>query len=86
VGAQQICMAYGVSAPGTCTGAHHHGETETAAYVLSGTVRLYFGGDFHEYLDASAGEFVFVPAGIPHMEISPTRWPRSWLPAHRETP
>jgi uncharacterized RmlC-like cupin family protein len=69
-GAEQICMAYGVSAPGTSTGAHHHGTTETAAYVLSGSVRIYFGNQYEEYLDANAGEFVFVPPHIHHIEIN----------------
>src|SRR5215204_1573077 len=69
-GAQQLCMAYGVSAPGTSTGPHHHANSETAGYVLSGTMRLYFGEHFDEYLDVSAGEFVFVPAHLPHIEIN----------------
>jgi len=46
-------------------GAHHRAATETVAYVLSGPVRIYFGNDFEEYLDASAGEFVFVPPRTP---------------------
>jgi len=65
-------MAYGVSAPGTSTGAHHHADTETAAYVLSGSVRIYFGDHFGEYPDAGAGEFVFVPPRIPHVEVNIT--------------
>ncbi len=50
---------------------HHHGEAETAAYILEGRVRVYFGEDFKEYIDAGPGDFLFVPAYIHHIEANP---------------
>ena len=50
---------------------HHHGEAETASYVLSGRCRVYFGEDFTEYVEVGAGEFLFVPAHIVHIEANP---------------
>ena len=50
---------------------HHHGEAETAAYVLSGRVRVYFGEDFKEVVEAGPGDFLFVPPYTPHIEANP---------------
>jgi uncharacterized RmlC-like cupin family protein len=59
--------------PGARTGVHHHGSQETVAYVLSGTCEIRWGesGEFRTH--ASAGDFVHVPAYLPHMEINPSR-------------
>ena len=50
---------------------HHHGEAETAAYVLTGKVRVYYGEDFKEYIEAGPGDFLFVPPYTPHIEGNP---------------
>ena len=50
---------------------HHHGEAETAVYLLRGHVRVYFGVDFEEYVEAGPGDFLFVPAHIHHIEANP---------------
>ena len=54
---------------------HSHGEAETAAYVLSGNIRVYFGEDFKEYVDAGPGDYLFVPANTPHIEGNVTDEP-----------
>src|SRR3954464_15823595 len=46
----------------------HHGEAETGAYLLSGRARIYFGKDFREFVEMSAGDFMFVPPFLPHLE------------------
>ena len=48
-----------------------HGEAETAAYVLSGRVRVYYGEDFKEVVEAGPGDFLFVPPHTPHIEANP---------------
>jgi len=84
VGAQQMCTAYGVSAPGTSRGAHHHADTETAAYVLSGTVRNYFGTTSRNtWTRALVSSCSCRPASSTSKSTSPTRWPRSWLRVRR---
>ena len=50
-------------------------EPETAAYVLSGNIRVYFGEDFKEYVDAGPGDYIFVPANTPHIEGNVTDEP-----------
>jgi uncharacterized RmlC-like cupin family protein len=74
-GAKKIWLGHVTCAPNTLGPPHHHGEAETAAYVLSGTIRVYFGEDFKEYVDAGAGDFIFVPANTPHIEGNVTDEP-----------
>jgi len=50
---------------------HHHGEAETAAYVISGHVRVHYGEEFEEYVEAGPGDYLFVPANTWHIEENP---------------
>ena len=58
--------------PGARTGIHHHGEQNTIVYLLSGTSYVRWGerGEFNA--TAHAGDFLFVPAWLPHQEINPS--------------
>ena len=72
--------------PGVRTGVHHHGSQETIAYVLEGACEVRWGekGEFRAH--ASAGDFIHVPAYLPHMEINPSRnRPFRWVVV-RSTP
>jgi uncharacterized RmlC-like cupin family protein len=72
--------------PGARTGIHHHGEQETIVYVLEGESYVRWGerGEF----DATvrAGDFLHVPAWVPHQEINPSMTaPFRWIVV-RSTP
>jgi uncharacterized RmlC-like cupin family protein len=58
--------------PGARTGIHHHGEQHTIAYVLSGTCYVRWGDRGEFDATAQAGDFLFVPAWLPHQEINPS--------------
>jgi uncharacterized RmlC-like cupin family protein len=58
--------------PGARTGIHHHGEQSTIAYVLSGICDVRWGGRGEYLAHAKAGDFIHVPAFLPHMEINPS--------------
>ena len=58
--------------PGACTGIHHHGEQQTIAYVLSGICEVRWGARGEYSASAKAGDFIHVPAFLPHMEINPS--------------
>src|SRR5205807_4400571 len=58
--------------PGSRTGVHHHGEQETIAYVLSGICEIRWGERGESVARAKAGDFIHVPAFLPHMEINPS--------------
>jgi uncharacterized RmlC-like cupin family protein len=53
------------------SGWHHHGDYETAIYVLSGAFRMEFGPGGAEVIDASPGDFLFVARGAIHRESNP---------------
>lgn len=58
--------------PGSRTGVHHHGNQETIAFVLSGTCEIRWGSKGEFAAQAGPGDFIHVPAYLPHMEINPS--------------
>jgi uncharacterized RmlC-like cupin family protein len=68
VGAQHLWLGRAVAPPGTTSGVHHHGASETAIYVLRGRSTLFFGEGLRERLELQAGDFAFVPAWAIHAE------------------
>jgi len=74
-GAKRVWLGLVTCVPNTLGPPHHHGEAETAAYVLSGHIRVYYGEGFHEHIDAEPGDFIFVPAYLPHIEGNVTDEP-----------
>jgi uncharacterized RmlC-like cupin family protein len=60
----------------TSSGNHHHGESETAIYVVSGTpVFVFLDVDGEEPVErriqTAPGDYVFVPPYVPHREENP---------------
>jgi len=70
-GASKIWFGTVTCAPNYKGPPHHHGEAETAAYVVSGYVRVHYGEDFKDYVEAGPGDYLFVPANTPHIEENP---------------
>jgi uncharacterized RmlC-like cupin family protein len=56
--------------PGSASGWHHHGEHETSIYVEDGSLRMEFGVDGAEVIEAEAGDFLRVPKHAIHREIN----------------
>lgn len=74
VGSEKLWMGQTSVAPHTASGDHHHGEAETAIYVVSGRPRFVFAEGAEEVrIDAAPGDFIFVPPYAPHREENP--WP-----------
>lgn len=66
--------------PGGRTAIHHHGEQDTIAYVLAGTCLVRWGERGEFSAAARSGDFLHVPAWLPHMEINPsTSEPFRWV-------
>ena len=76
-GAGRVWLGLVTASQNTKGPPHHHGEAETAAYVLSGHVRVYYEEEYRDYVDAGPGDFIFVPAHLPHIEANVTNEPRS---------
>ena len=74
VGASGLSMHLVVIPPGGRSEPHCHVGYETGIYVLEGTVRTRWGAALEHEVVSRAGEFLFVPPGIPHeaINLSPT--------------
>jgi uncharacterized RmlC-like cupin family protein len=71
-GSAKVWMGQTHVAPGTASGNHHHGEAETAIYVLSGSPAFVFARDDGEIrLETEPGDYIFVPPYVPHREENP---------------
>jgi uncharacterized RmlC-like cupin family protein len=57
--------------PGMRSGWHHHGDYETAIFVLTGAFRMEFGPGGTKVLDAVPGDFLYVAKGAIHREANP---------------
>ena len=69
VGSEKLWMGETHVAPATNSGDHHHGEAETAIYVVSGQPRFVFVEDGEEVVfETNPGDYIFVPPYTPHRE------------------
>jgi uncharacterized RmlC-like cupin family protein len=71
-GSEKLWMGQTHVAAGAKSGDHHHGEAETAIYVVSGTPAFVFAdGDQEIRLETKPGDYIFVPPHVPHREENP---------------
>jgi uncharacterized RmlC-like cupin family protein len=71
-GSEKVWMGQTHVAAGARSGDHHHGEAETAIYILSGNPSFVFAdGDREVRLDTEPGDYIFVPPYVPHREENP---------------
>jgi uncharacterized RmlC-like cupin family protein len=66
--ATRIWMGRVSNEPGYASVAHHHGEAQTAGFVLKGRARISFGEGYRQHVDMDVGDVVFVPPFFPHIE------------------
>ena len=69
-GSSGVWMGEVTTDAGFRSGAHHHGDVESAIYVMSGHLRFRWGARLEHDAEASAGDFIFVPARLVHQEIN----------------
>ena len=69
VGSRRLWMGETHVSPDTRSANHHHGESETGIYVVSGHPEFVFlDGDDEIRLAATAGDYIYVPPWVPHRE------------------
>jgi len=72
VGSEKLWMGRTHVGPAMKSADHHHGESETAIYVVSGHPRFVFlENDEEVALDTRPGDYIFVPPYVPHREENP---------------
>jgi uncharacterized RmlC-like cupin family protein len=70
-GATGICMHMVTIPPDACANAHLHENHETAIYVLSGEAEMWYGERLEQHLTMQAGDYLYIPAGVPHLPANP---------------
>mgnify|MGYP005641580205 FL=1 len=69
-GAKGLSMNLVLIPPGGSPKAHYHKDFETAIYLLKGRVETRFGEKLQESKINEEGDFVFIPAGVPHKPVN----------------
>jgi uncharacterized RmlC-like cupin family protein len=72
VGADGIWAGVMLAEPNTESVVHHHGPLETVVYVLSGQSKVRWGARLEHEANLEAGDFLYIPAYMPHQEINPS--------------
>ncbi len=71
-GAQGICMHLLKIPPLGRAKAHLHENHETAIYVVSGAAAMWYGDRLEQHLDCGTGDYVYIPASVPHLPYNPS--------------
>ncbi len=69
-GASAISMNLVIVPPRGAAEPHAHRGFETAVYMVSGSVEVRYGRVLEESLTLEAGEFLFMPADVPHQPVN----------------
>ena len=71
-GANSICMHLLEMPPGVSAKPHYHEAHETAIFILEGASEMRYGPNLDQVMRSEAGDFVYIPAGVPHQPYNPT--------------
>lgn len=71
VGSRAICMHMLRLPPGAKARAHLHEAHETAIYVITGRAGMWYGAQLEHHLTVEAGDYLYIPAGVPHLPYNP---------------
>ena len=69
-GATGICLSLATLPPGARARTHLHHGIETAVYIIEGEAEMYFGPRLEARLQGGAGDYMYVPAGMPHLVMN----------------
>lgn len=69
-GAKGISMNIVVIPPSAKAQPHYHQGYETAIYMLKGDVQTFYGENLSKSCINKAGDFIFIPAGVPHQPVN----------------
>ena len=72
VGARGLHMQIVRIPPGGRAKAHKHAEHETAVFALSGTSCMWHGARLDQHATLQPGEFLYIPADVPHLPYNPS--------------
>jgi uncharacterized RmlC-like cupin family protein len=74
-GSDALCMHIVTIPPGASAKPHYHENHESAVFVLEGYSEMRHGPNLEHVMKVEAGDFVYIPAGVPHQPYNPTNKP-----------
>jgi uncharacterized RmlC-like cupin family protein len=74
-GAEKLCLHLVTIPPGGSARPHYHASHESAIYVLEGSSEMRHGEHLEQVMTLAAGDFCYIPAGVPHQPCNPTDKP-----------
>jgi uncharacterized RmlC-like cupin family protein len=72
VGSEALWAGVMLAEPNTASSVHHHGALETVVYVVSGMSQVRWGSRLEHEVELEPGDFVLIPAYMPHQEVNPS--------------
>jgi uncharacterized RmlC-like cupin family protein len=70
-----LCMHRLTMEPGQRARAHLHEDHESSIYMISGRVEMWYGPQLEHHAVVEAGDFVHIPAGVPHLPANTSDQP-----------
>jgi uncharacterized RmlC-like cupin family protein len=70
VGARSLWVGRVRIQPSTSSGAHHHGDCESAIFVISGSATFRYGDDLQHTVEAGPGDYLYIPPNVIHQELN----------------
>lgn len=74
-GSEKLCMHIVTIPPGASARPHYHASHESAIFVLEGYSEMRHGPNLEHVMAVKAGDFCYIPAGVPHQPYNPTDKP-----------
>ena len=71
-GSKGICMHLLEIPPGRRATPHYHEAHETAIFMLEGVTEMRHGPNLDQVMRVEEGDFLYIPAGVPHQPYNPT--------------
>lgn len=85
VGSEHLWLGSVVIPPGGRTKAHLHEKHESAFYLITGEeVELWSGERLEQKAVAHAGDYLYIPAGVPHVAVNRTATPANAVGARTD--
>ena len=74
-GSEGLCMHLVTIPPGASARPHYHEAHDSVIFVLEGYSEMRHGPDLEQVMAIRAGDFCYIPAGVPHQPYNPTDKP-----------
>jgi len=71
-GSRGLCLHTVTIAPLARAKPHLHRHHESAVFVLSGEAGMWFGEGLRQHVWMRAGDFLYIPANVPHLPYNPS--------------